>query len=72
LFYFILGLLTAINCWKVKSATCVQDIFTAAKVFALVIIIMAGIVWLGFGHTERLEEPMKNTDWSPGGILIYR
>jgi hypothetical protein len=48
----------------------VQDIFTAAKVFALVIIIMAGIVWLGFGHTERLEEPMKNTDWSPGGIFI--
>ena len=44
----------------------VQDLFTAAKVFALVIIIVAGIVWLAFGHTEQLEEPLKNTDWSPG------
>ena len=58
--------MTFINCWKVKSATLVQDLFTGAKVFALVIIIMAGIVWLGFGHVEQLKEPMKNTDWSPG------
>jgi amino acid transporter len=43
-----------------------QDLFTAAKVFALVIIIMAGIVWLGFGHVEKLQEPLNNTDWSPG------
>ena len=63
---FISGILTAINCYKVKSATMVQDLFTAAKVFALVIIILAGIVWLAFGHTQQLEEPLKNTDWSPG------
>ena len=47
----------------------VQDLFTAAKVFALVIIILAGIVWLAFGHTQQLEEPLKNTDWSPGNYL---
>jgi amino acid transporter len=49
----------------------VQDLFTVAKVFALVIIILAGIVWLAFGHTQQLEEPLKNTDWSPGNDCNY-
>lgn len=66
----VICLLTAINCYKVKSATMVQDLFTGAKVFALVIVIIAGIVWLGFGHTEQLEDPMRNTDWSPGHLSL--
>lgn len=66
----VISLLTAINCYNVKSATVVQDIFTAAKVFALVTIIMAGIVWLGYGHTETLSDPMRDTDWNPGHISL--
>jgi L-type amino acid transporter 5 len=48
----------------------VQDIFTAAKVLALVVIIMTGAVWLGFGHTNNLANPMNNTDWSPSRLSL--
>ena len=51
----VTGLLTFVNCWNVKSATKVQDVFTATKIFALVIIILAGVVWLAFGHLENLQ-----------------
>ena len=37
-----LALLTAINCFNVKSATLIQDIFTAAKVLALLLIVISG------------------------------
>ena len=48
----------------------VQDIFTAAKVLALVTIIIAGLTWLGFGHTSNLSNPMSNTDWSPSRLSL--
>lgn len=48
----------------------VQDIFTAAKVLALVTIIIAGLTWLGFGHTSNLSNAMSNTDWSPSRLSL--
>ena len=62
----ISGLLTAVNCYNVKSSTLVQDVFTAAKGFALLIIIFTGFVWLGMGHTEYLNDTMANTKYSLG------
>ncbi|QQP57389.1 Large neutral amino acids transporter small subunit 2, partial [Caligus rogercresseyi] len=41
-----------INCHNVKSATRVQDIFTAAKIIALIVIILAGFTWLGLGNID--------------------
>jgi len=40
----IICLLTAVNCRAVKLATKVQDVFSVTKVFALLVIIIAGLV----------------------------
>ena len=47
------GVLAFINCWNVRWATTVQDVFTYAKLLALFIIMATGVVQLGKG--ESLE-----------------
>ncbi|XP_033227368.1 large neutral amino acids transporter small subunit 2 [Belonocnema kinseyi] len=62
--------LTAINCYDVKWATRVQDIFTGTKIFALVIIMAAGFWWFCLGHTENFDRPMAGTNYQPGYIAL--
>ncbi|GFR18771.1 large neutral amino acids transporter small subunit 2 [Trichonephila clavata] len=50
-----LGLLTYVNCRSVRWAMRVQDMFTGAKLLALVAIILGGAVRFGQGHVEYLE-----------------
>ena len=50
------GVLAFINCWNVKWATMVQDVFTYAKLLALFIIMATGIVQLGRGKLNKKLE----------------
>lgn len=63
-------ILTAINCYNVKWVTSVTDVFTATKVFALLVIFAAGAWYLFTGHTELLEKPFENSTTSPGHIAL--
>lgn len=47
---FIIGLLTFINCYDVKETSKMQNIFMFAKIGALTIIIIAGLIWLCMGR----------------------
>jgi len=55
LFAFVSGVLTFVNCWEVKWATFVQDIFTYAKLLALFIIILTGVYQLTQGKRESFR-----------------
>ncbi|XP_050510425.1 Y+L amino acid transporter 2-like [Diabrotica virgifera virgifera] len=63
-------ILTAINCYNVKWVTRVQGIFTATKMFALGIIVIAGIYYACTGHVEHFQRPMQGSNWDPGHIAL--
>ncbi|XP_064467563.1 Y+L amino acid transporter 2-like isoform X2 [Ornithodoros turicata] len=66
----VVCLLTFINCYNVKWATFVQDSLMFAKVIALVVIIIAGMVHLAQGHTGNLQNLFEGTTKDPGLICL--
>ncbi|KAH9529562.1 Y+L amino acid transporter 2 [Dermatophagoides farinae] len=63
----VIILLTFVNCYNVKWATRVQNSFTFAKVLALIIIIVCGIIQLVKGNDRNLAYPasFEGTTTSP-------
>ncbi|KAJ8334282.1 hypothetical protein SKAU_G00399210 [Synaphobranchus kaupii] len=66
----IIGLLTAVNCMKVKWGAILQVISTVAKVLALIVIIVAGLVVLGQGKTGNFEDSFKGSKLNPGDTAL--
>ncbi|CAD5222566.1 unnamed protein product [Bursaphelenchus xylophilus] len=69
----LLVLLTFINCISIRLATLVQDTFTIAKVFALILIIFTGLYFLVFGgaeYHESFENIWANSSADPGKIAL--
>merc|ERR1719312_1872460 len=64
-------ILAFVNCWEVKWATAVQDIFTYAKLLALFIIMVTGIVQLGRGKTENFTWENTETDITKIALSFY-
>ncbi|XP_045760979.1 b(0,+)-type amino acid transporter 1-like isoform X3 [Maniola jurtina] len=50
-------MILAVNCYSVNLATNVQNIFTAAKLVAIAIIVCGGAYKLALGNTRHLQEP---------------
>lgn len=67
---WFVGLLTAINCYNVKWVTRVQDAFTATKILALVVIVLAGLWVLWGGDDSNFRTPFEDTTAKPGHIAL--
>ncbi|XP_057712870.1 Y+L amino acid transporter 2 isoform X1 [Corythoichthys intestinalis] len=65
-----LCMLIFINCACVKWGTLVQDIFTYAKLSALLLIIMVGILQLLTGESDSFESPFEGSSTDPGAIAL--
>ncbi|CAG0896760.1 unnamed protein product [Darwinula stevensoni] len=66
-----IGVLTFVNCYDVKWATRVQDIFTYAKLLALAIIIGTGIYLLCLGKTENFSFENTESDLTLIALSCY-
>nr|XP_056712872.1 b(0,+)-type amino acid transporter 1-like [Euleptes europaea] len=67
-------LLTLVNCLSVRLATSVMNIFTGAKLLALLIIVVGGVVLLANGQTQTFQNAFHNTKYGAGaiGIAFYQ
>lgn len=69
----LITLLTAINCISVKLSTKVQDIFTFAKMFALLLIIATGIYFIIKGDSvnrQSFQNIFEGTNTNMGEISL--
>jgi len=64
-------ILAFINCYEVKWATAVQDVFTYAKLLALFIIIGTGIVQLCKGNVQNFTWENTEKDYTKIALSFY-
>jgi len=63
-----LGVIVFVNCASVRWATSMQVVFTAAKLVAIVMLIITGLVRLGQGHNDSFKDAFKGTSTSISDI----
>uniref|UniRef100_A0A3B4BF76 Uncharacterized protein n=1 Tax=Periophthalmus magnuspinnatus TaxID=409849 RepID=A0A3B4BF76_9GOBI len=66
----IICLLTAVNCWKVKWGAILQVVSTFAKVLALIVVIITGLVKLAQGFDQNFEDSFKGSKMNPGDMAL--
>ncbi|XP_062981554.1 b(0,+)-type amino acid transporter 1-like [Elgaria multicarinata webbii] len=67
-------LLAFVNCLSVRLATSVMNLFTAAKLLALLVIVAGGVALLAQGQTQSFQNAFLNTRKDAGaiGIAFYQ
>ncbi|XP_047126057.1 b(0,+)-type amino acid transporter 1 [Hydra vulgaris] len=70
---FFLGLIVFANCASVRWSTYIQVLFTAAKLLAIVVIVVTGLVRLSQGYNNEFKNPFKesNVSLSKLGYAFY-
>ncbi|KAK2151453.1 hypothetical protein LSH36_362g01000 [Paralvinella palmiformis] len=63
-------MIALMNVWSVRLAASVQFVFTVAKVIALCIIIVGGMVNMANGKLEYLKTGFEGTNTNPGQIML--
>ncbi|EDO41545.1 predicted protein [Nematostella vectensis] len=68
-----LVVVTGVNCWSVKWATRVQDVFTYAKLLCIAMLTIIGIVELCRGKTEHFQNGFSGSTTNIGqiGLAFY-
>ncbi|XP_031568721.1 b(0,+)-type amino acid transporter 1-like [Actinia tenebrosa] len=68
-----LGVITLVNCTSVKLASRMQVVFTVAKMVAILILIITGIVRIAQGHTSHFNNAFEGSTSSLGlmGFAFY-
>ncbi|XP_062591735.1 b(0,+)-type amino acid transporter 1-like isoform X2 [Saccostrea cucullata] len=61
---------SAVNCYSVKLATKVQNVFTVAKLLAIAVITVGGFVYMGKGEVEEINTGFEDTIQSPSLIAL--
>uniref|UniRef100_A0A8C4YHI6 Solute carrier family 7 member 9 n=1 Tax=Gopherus evgoodei TaxID=1825980 RepID=A0A8C4YHI6_9SAUR len=64
-------IITTVNSLSVKLGSYVQNVFTAAKMIIVMIIIVSGIVLLAKGKTENFKNSFNDAKISAGSIICY-
>jgi len=64
----VIAIILTVNCLSVKWATVLQVFFTAAKLIAVIMIIVTGIVRLVQGHTDQMTDAFNGTSSSISDI----
>ncbi|CAH1402731.1 unnamed protein product [Nezara viridula] len=57
-----------INCYSVNLATSVMNVFTAAKLIAVMVVVVGGMYKLVQGNTQNMENMFEGTTYSIGNI----
>ncbi|KAJ3594606.1 hypothetical protein NHX12_003913 [Muraenolepis orangiensis] len=65
-----LCVLIFINCACVKWGTLVQDVFTYAKLMALILVIIMGILKIASGDTRNFDAPFEGSSTEPGAMAL--
>ena len=56
--------ITYLNCHSVSLATGTQVVFTAAKLFAIVIIVLGGMIRVVQGDTHNISKGFQGSKWT--------